>query len=80
MLGGYAHARRNAVTKAVGFDRRLCVNNCQIRTRDLLDIMADPNLSRAKFDEIDVNVPLKKRTAEASGNTAYGSRGAPVRN
>ena len=72
-LGQYTRAQRDqivALAKAVDFERRSRVNNCQAWMRDLLEAMVGANLlSKAEFDKIDVSVPLIKRVAETSGNT-----------
>ena len=72
-LGQYTRAQRDqiiALAKAGDFDRRSRVNNCRTWMRDLLEAMVGANiLSKAESDKIDVDVPLIKRVAEASGDT-----------
>jgi len=72
-LGQYTRAQRDqivALAKAVKFDRRSRVNNCQVWMRDLLEAMVGADLlSKAEFDKVDVSVPLIKRVAETSENT-----------
>ena len=69
VLGQFTRAQRDqivAFAKAVTFDRKSHVNNCQTWMRDLLEAMVGANLlSTTEFNKIDVNVPLKKRVAEA---------------
>ena len=71
-LGKYTRAQRDqivALAKAVNFDKRSRVNNCQVWIRDLLEAMVGANLlSKAEFDKIDVSVPLIERVAETSEN------------
>jgi len=74
VLGQYTRAQRDqivALAKAVKFDRKSHINSCRTWTRDLLEAMVGVNLlSKAEFNRIDIDVPLKKRVAETSGNTA----------
>jgi len=73
-LGQYTRAQRDKIitlAKAVNFDKRSRVNGCRVWTRDLLVAMIGAKLlSEDKFNEIDVDVPLKKRVPEAPGTTA----------
>lgn len=68
VLGQYTREQRDhivALAKAVKFDRKSYVNNCQVWMRDLIEAMARAGLlSEAEFNKIDVDVPLKKRVAE----------------
>ena len=61
-LGQYTRAQRDqilALAKAVNFDRRSRVNNCQTWMRDVLEAMVGASLlPEAEFDKIDVSVPL----------------------
>jgi len=72
-LGQYTRVQRDqiiALAKAVNFDNRSCVNGCRVWTRDLLVAMIGAKLlSEDKFNEIDADVPLKKRVPETSGTT-----------
>ena len=73
MLGQYTRTQRDqivALAKAVRFDRKSGVNNCQAWMRDVLEAMVGADLlSETQFDEIDTGVPLHKRVPETSGNT-----------
>jgi len=68
-LGRYTRAQRDqtiALAKAVHFSKGSRVNSCRTWMRDLLEAMVGANLlSKAEFDKIDTDVPLKKRVAEA---------------
>jgi hypothetical protein len=72
-LGQYTRVQRDQIitlARAVNFDKRSCVNGCRAWTRDLLVAMVGAELlSEDKFNEIDVDVPLKKRVPETSGTT-----------
>lgn len=68
VLGEYTRAQRDqiiAFANAVDFDKTSRVNNCQTWMRGLLEAMVGANLlSKAEFDKIDGEVPLKKHVAE----------------
>jgi len=66
VLGQYTRAQRDqiiALAKAVKFDKKSYVNNCQTWMRDLLEVMVGTDL----LSEVEFN---KKRVAESSGNTS----------
>ncbi|KAH9986386.1 hypothetical protein BJV77DRAFT_951119 [Russula vinacea] len=67
-LGSYSRAQRDqimALAKAVEFYPRSRVNNCQTWMRDLLRAMVGDNLLPSeKFDQVDKEVPLKRRVPE----------------
>jgi Family of unknown function (DUF6540) len=67
-LGRYSRAQRDqimALAKAVEFYPRSRVNNCQTWMRDLLRAMVGDNLLPSeKFDQVDKEVPLKRRVSE----------------
>ncbi|KAF9237458.1 hypothetical protein BU15DRAFT_48718 [Melanogaster broomeanus] len=74
VLGQYTRAQRDqiiALAKAIQFDKKSRINSCRTWTRDLLEAMVNAGLfSKAKFDEIDASVPLKKRVPELPEDTA----------
>ena len=67
-LGSYSRAQRDqiaALAKAVEFSRKSRVNSCRTWMRDLLLEMVNNNLlALEKFDQVDKEVPLKKRVPE----------------
>lgn len=67
-FGSYSRAQREqivALAKAVEFDRKSRVNNCQTWMHDLLLAMVSDNLlPLEKFNKVDKEVPLKKRVPE----------------
>ena len=67
-FGSYSRAQRDqivALAKAVEFNRKSRVNNCQTWMHDLLLAMVNDNLlSLEKFNQVDKEVPLKKRVPE----------------
>ena len=70
-LGQYTRMQRDqilALARAVKFDKKSRVNNCQVWMRDLLAAMVNAKLlSEERFNEIDVDVSLRKRVPETSG-------------
>jgi hypothetical protein len=70
VLGEYTRAQRDqiiALARAVPFDKRSRVNNCQTWMRLLLEAMVNDNLlSRALFDQISADVPLLEPVPELS--------------
>ena len=72
-LGQYTRVQRDQIitlAKAVNFDRKSRVNNCMTWMRDLLVAMVGAELlSEDKLNEIDADVPLRKRVPETSGTT-----------
>lgn len=73
VLGDYTREQRNKIiilAKAIQFNKKSHVNNCQTWMRDLLAAMVnDGLLSSETFDKIDVDVPLKKRIPELPENS-----------
>ena len=67
-LGIYNRSQRDqimALAKGVEFYPRSRVNNCQTWMRDLLQAMVDDNLlPLERFDQVDKEVPLKRRVPE----------------
>jgi len=67
-LGSYNRAQRDqivALAKAVEFNPKSRVNNCQTWMRDLLLAMVNDKLLPSEtFEEVDKEVPLKKRVSE----------------
>jgi len=74
VLGQYTRAQRDqiiALAKAVRFDKKSQVNNCQTWMHDVLEAMVNASLlSETLFDQIDVEVPLKQHVPEPSEETA----------
>ncbi|KAL4078994.1 hypothetical protein J3A83DRAFT_999959 [Scleroderma citrinum] len=68
VLGDYTRAQRDqiiALAKAVEFNKKSRVNNCQTWMRDLLEAMVNNGLLSSEiFDKLDTGVPLKKRIPE----------------
>ncbi|KAF9234105.1 hypothetical protein BU15DRAFT_53045 [Melanogaster broomeanus] len=68
VLGQYTRAQRDqiiALAKAVRFDKRSRINNCQTWMHDVVEAMVNADLlSTAKFDEVSAGVPLKERVPE----------------
>ena len=68
-LGEFSRAQRDEIldlAHQVVFSKTSTTNGCRVWTRDLLVAMVKTRLiSQAKFDEIDVGVPLVKRVADA---------------
>ncbi len=68
-LGEFSRAQRDEIlnlASQVVFSKTSTTNGCRVWTRDLLVAMVKTRLiSQAKFDEIDVGVPLVKRVADA---------------
>ena len=67
-FGSYSRAQRDrivAIATAVGFNRKSRVNNCQTWMRDLLLEMVKVDLlPLEQFNDVDKEVPLKKRVPE----------------
>ncbi|KAI5986695.1 hypothetical protein F5J12DRAFT_577002 [Pisolithus orientalis] len=70
VLGQYTRAQRDqiiALAKAVKFNKKSRVNNCQTWMRDLLEAMVNNGLLSSEiFKKLDAGVPLKKRVPELS--------------
>ncbi|KAH8087204.1 hypothetical protein BXZ70DRAFT_1011672 [Cristinia sonorae] len=73
-LGTFTRAQRDqiiALARAVRFDKRSYVNNCQTWLRDVLEAMVNADLiSRALLEEIDAGIPLKTRVPELPADTS----------
>jgi hypothetical protein len=67
-LGSYCRAQRDRIVKlakAVGFNPKSHVNNCQTWMRDLLLAMVDNDLLPSEtFNQLDKGVPLKEHVPE----------------
>ncbi|KAF8351820.1 hypothetical protein F5887DRAFT_932522 [Amanita rubescens] len=68
-LGEFSRAQRDVIldlARQVTFSKTSTTNGCRVWTRDLLAAMVQAHLiSQAKFNEIDIGVPLVKRVADA---------------
>ena len=68
-LGEFSRAQRDEIldlARQVVFSKTSTTNGCRVWTRDLLLAMVQAHIiSQAKFNEIDVGVPLVKRVADA---------------
>ncbi|KAJ6619892.1 hypothetical protein B0H10DRAFT_2023868 [Mycena sp. CBHHK59/15] len=67
-LGSFTRQQRDMIVKLareVRFEKTSRVNNCQTWMRDLLESMVEHGLlSKTLFDDIDQDVPLRKRLPE----------------
>ena len=68
-LGEFSRAQRDEIldlARQVIFSKTSTTNGCQAWTRDLLVAMVQAHLiSQARFNEIDIGVPLVKRVPDA---------------